>query len=255
MNVLSRGARFFYGLFLFLFYRRTLDLGELLKGKRVAIVGAADSAFHTGKGSFIDGFDFVIRINKGAMVVQKGEWINDIGRKTDILFHSFFENEKSGAGPLDFAMFDVLGVRYLVNPVAEYPGYRVMFNYYKKYLAPRVTYSLSRETYERISKPLGQYRPTIGFCALMTTMECDFAELYLTGFTFFRTPFGAGYRKELSKVVEVRKFISDQGLHNPDLELATFARKGRESKWRNINMDKSLLAILKQIEEPGDERQ
>lgn len=244
MGTLTRGVRFILGFFLYHLNRRTIDLHSLLRGKRVAIIGAANSAFHTGKGSYIDGFDVVIRINKATLLLKESKWDQDIGRKTDILFHSFFENEKSGGGPLDFPWFDKLGIQYVVNPVAAYEGYRVTFNFYKKYLHWRKTYRLSMPMYRTIQAPLGSLRPTIGYCALMAVLDCDIQELYITGFTFFRTPFGDGYRDAIREVSQVRQLIKDEGHHDPDLELAAFAKKWKESSNKNIRMDDALMSIL-----------
>ena len=243
-NILKRGLNFVRGFFLFLRHRKTLDLSQVLAGKRVVIVGAANSAFNTGKGEYIDGFDVVIRINKGTLLLKDNKWKQDIGRKTDILFHSFFENEKSGGGPLDFEWFDALGVQYVVNPIAAFPGYRVTFNFYKKYLLQRDTYLLPRNIYQKVCRPLGRYRPTIGYCALMSVMECDFAELYLTGFTFFRSPFGEGYRNEIRETEQVRKFIREAGLHEPDLEFESFVSGLQTASSKKIILDEALQSIV-----------
>src|SRR5688572_8915743 len=78
------------GFLLMMRYTREFDQ-NVLKNKRVAIVGPASSAYQTNRGEFIDSFDFVIRINKSPLVVKDGKFKADIGSKTDILFHSFFE--------------------------------------------------------------------------------------------------------------------------------------------------------------------
>jgi len=246
MNLLTRGFRFLYGFFLVIVWRRTLNFNALVKGKRIAIVGAANSAYHTSRGPFIDGFDFVIRVNKGPYVVKDGKWTSDIGSRTDILFHSFFENEESGGGALNLILYDRQGVRYIVNPVSNFAGYRLIFNFYKKYLERRNTYSLSSAWYREIENQLGQFRPTIGFCALIAAIQSDFSELYLTGFTFFKTAFGEGYRDQMKESHQVRKFIRDAGLHNPDLEFELFLKALDANKNKNIVMDDVLRDIIRQ---------
>ncbi len=217
---------------------------KLLAGKRIAIVGAADSAFNTGKGSYIDEFDIVIRINKAPLLLKGGTWKKDIGSKTDILFHSFFENEKSGGGRLDLTLYGELNIRYIVNPISEYKGYRVIYNFYKKYLAHTPVYSLPRKMYLRIITGLGNYTPTIGFCALHAVLQTNFAELYICGFTFFRTPFGEGYRNEMKAPDQVRQFIKSQGLHHPDLEYSVFKELLHQNSNKRILVDDVLAGIL-----------
>ena len=53
---------------------------ELLAGRRVAIVGNAKSLFGKGQGAEIDGFDVVIRLNKGFVVDPDAQ-----GSRTDMV--------------------------------------------------------------------------------------------------------------------------------------------------------------------------
>lgn len=243
-DLILRCLKFVYGFILFVIYRRTLDFKKLVQGKRIAIVGAANSAYGTGKGTYIDGFDFVIRINKAPLLLKDGKFRSDIGKKANILFHSFFENEKSGGGPLNLKLYDELGVQYIINPITEYGGYRVTFNFYKKYLPKRTIYHLPKDTFSGIQKGIGNHLPTIGFCALKAAIESDFAELYITGFTFFKTAFGAGYRDEMKEAHQVQKHIQEAGLHNPDLEFSSFISALKENRSKNILMDDALSSIV-----------
>lgn len=245
ISLANRIYRFSLGFILFLLCKRTINLAKLCEGKRIAILGAADSAFNTGKGSYIDGFDIVIRINKAPLLLKNETWKNDIGTKTDILFHSFFENERSGGGPLDIALFDALKIQYLVNPISEYRGYRVIFNFYKKYLLPKTVYSIPRNIYKKIKEQLGNYQPTIGFCALYAVLQTNFSELYITGFTFFKTDFGKGYRDEIKESKLAKQFIYDAGLHNPDLEYREFAKLYKQHSTKKIVTDEVLYTILR----------
>jgi hypothetical protein len=232
----------FYGLMLALWKTKTLSM-DVFKGKRVAIVGPASSAFNTALGNYIDGFDIVVRVNKSAYVVQSGKFSNDIGTRTDILYHSFFENSESGGGILDWGMYQKQGVRYLLNPRNTLGGLRNTFNFYKKYLNPVTTYTLPKHLYKRICAPLHGYRPTVGCTALSSIiLEADFKELYITGFTFYRTPFGAGYRDQMQSPEKAKAFIHEQGIHNIDHEFAAFKEMISNTS-KNIRMD----AVLKEI--------
>lgn len=244
VNFFSKVFRFAYGLVLFFRYKSTIDLQKLLKGKRVAIVGAANSAYNSGKGSYIDNFDVVIRVNKAPLTLKDGKWKNDIGSKTDILFHSFFENEQSGGGPLDIELYDALGIQYLINPIAVYGGFRVTFNFYKKYLLPRTVYALQRSVYRQMERKLKEFKPTIGFCALHSVLEAEFSELYITGFTFFKTAFGDGYRNDMKEATQVQQYIKKAGLHDPDLEFNIFLEELQTNKSKNIILDDTLKSIV-----------
>jgi hypothetical protein len=231
------------GLFLMGRYSRQFD-SRVLSGKRIAIVGPASSAINTNRGEFIDGYDVVIRVNKSALVVRDGKFKKDIGSKMDILCHSFFENEFSGGGPLDFDLYDRLGTKYVINPIPTFFGKRVTFNFYKKYLLRRTVYSLPLEPYQEAVKAFGQFRPTTGFCALKLALESDFKELFITGFTFFKTPYGDGYRDSLKDVAVNQKYIKDSNMHSPDIEYEEFKKMLGKNASKNIMVDRDLRLIL-----------
>jgi hypothetical protein len=227
---------------------RVISLPEMLRGKRVAIVGPASSAYGTNQGGFIDGCDFVIRVNKSAYTVNSGKFAEDIGTRTDILFHSFFENESSGGGRIDIPMYRAQGIRYLVNPRNTWAGLRNTLNFYKKYLVCETTYTLPKQLYATISAPLLPHRPTVGLTALLATMECEFRELYITGFTFYKTPFGSGYRDQIQDAKKAKQFINEQGVHNIDKEFETFRKFMNKHQAKRIKLDGVLSAILEDVE-------
>jgi hypothetical protein len=235
----------FAGLLLMLRYSRVFDT-NILQGKRVAIVGPAGSAFQVKRGNFIDGFDYVIRINKAPFLLKSGKSTEYIGTKTDILFHSFFENEFSGGGPLDFPLYQSLGIKFVINPIPTFFGKRVTFNFFKKYLLPQLIYSLPAQPYERIVKAFGRFRPTTGFCALQMALESDCSELFITGFTFFKTAYGDGYRDQLKDVSVNKKYINESNIHNPDIEYEQFKMMLGTSKVTSITIDAELKRILAQ---------
>jgi hypothetical protein len=245
MNILTKLYKAFVGLLLMIRYKKLFD-PSLLAGKRVAIVGPASSAYQTNRGDFIDGFDFVIRINKAPILLKKGTAKADVGSKTDILFHSFIENEFSGGGALDFALYDELGIRYVINPIPTYFGNRVTFNFYKKYLLNRVVYHLPKAPYMDAIKAFGKYRPTTGFCALKMAIESDCSELFITGFTFFKTAYGDGYRDSLKDVQKNIQYINESNIHSPDIEYTEFTRMLKENKNKRIFTDHTLRQILQQ---------
>ena len=130
-------------------YTKILDPAKIFAGKRVAIVGPAQSLFKEANGSYIDQFDYVIRINKAPYSLTD-ERAPHQGTRTDILFHSFYENNETGGGPLDFALYHKKKIRYVVNPRNNLVGWRMTFNFYKKYLQKEVTYLLPAELYRYI---------------------------------------------------------------------------------------------------------
>lgn len=213
------------------------------KNKRVAIIGAADSAFKEKKGDFIDGFDIVIRVNKAPHSWDK-EKAEFIGSKFTHLYHSFFENNYSGGGPIDWGYFDELGIEKVINPNNTSRGLLAHFNYYKRHLSKRKTYLLKRSQSKYYHDLLNGFIPTVGFSALMSVLNSDCKEIYITGFTFFQTPYAKGYRKKLEDMNANRKHIERQGLHDPDLEFEIFKKVFRNTSVKGIQMDEVLTRLI-----------
>lgn len=234
-----------YGLVLMLLRLRTLQY-DLLKGKRVAIVGPAPSATGTGLGDYIDKFDVVIRLNKAPYQLIKGMYKEDIGTKFDILMHSYLENELSGGGKLDFSLYEQLGIQYVVNPIPTKFGKRLIFNFYKKYIKPSKTYIVPSGEFKRMVERFGQYRPTTGFGALFFLLNSPLQELYITGFTFFKTAtYAAGYRDHLMDSKANDDHIKQTKQHDPDLEYTVFTELLREKhNLERVIVDAELARIL-----------
>jgi len=233
-----------YALFLMIFSLKIFNPKKEFKNKRIAIIGAADSAFVEKNGTFIDGFDIVIRINK-APHTWDPEKADYIGSKFTYLFHSFFENNYSGGGPIDWEYFDKLGIEKVINPNFTKKGLHTHINYYKRHLLFRKTYLLSQKSYCNLRRELREFVPTVGFSALLAALQSPCKEIFISGFTFFKTPYAKDYRGELEDPEANKKHIEDQGLHNPDLEFEAFKSALKNSPCGNIHFDKELQKLLK----------
>jgi hypothetical protein len=232
------------GLYYLINNTQTLDPRTFFEGKRIAIVGPADSAYVKDNGSYIDSFDYVIRINK-APHSWNSEKSKFIGSKTDLWFHSFFENKESGGGKLDLDLIQDLHIKYLINPRTDFEAWRRTFNFYKKYNQPFPIYHLPTNLYDQIQIlfPEG-LKPTIGFTALASGLKSNCAELFITGFTFFKTPYAKGYRDHLLDMEENKKHFKKQGIHDADLEFELFQKSLIETKCDKVILDSKLQEIL-----------
>lgn len=241
---MKRYMKAILGIGIMLIKHKTFPL-DVLKGKRIALVGPASSAIGTHFGAYIDKYDLVVRTNKAPLQLEQGINQEHIGSKLDLLFHSFLENDRTGGGWLDFDVYQQLKVRYVVNPFPTNFGMRKVFNFYKKYLKGHDTYTAPKKPYKDIINQFGRYRPTTGFCGLMMLMAADFDELYITGFTFFKTPYAEGYRDHFKEKKDIDKLIKDENQHNPDIEYQQFQKLLKKNSHKKILVDKELQAILK----------
>lgn len=234
----------FYGLILMVLGLKHFNPKTIFENKRIAIIGPADSAYETENKDYIDSFDYVIRVNK-AIVNWKPENEKYVGTKTDILLHNFLENEKTGGGDLDFSLFNRHNVKYILNPIPNYFGYRNVFNFYKKYSRLHRTYIGFKPIYQRYLPHFKPQRPTTGFAGLLLVLESDFEELFISGITFFKTPYKEGYRDQLIDLKSNEDHIKNEKLHLPDVEFNIFLNFLRGND-KNIIVDQKLFKILDQ---------
>jgi len=217
---------------------------DVFKGKRVAVIGAADSAFEKENGDYIDSFDVIVRVNK-APHSWSPEKAKFIGSRTDVLFHSFYENTDSGGGPIDFQLYKQQGIQFIVNPNHNIKGLWTHFNYFKRNLNNKITYFLPRGFYDKMTVDFGKIIPTVGYSALYTVLNSKCKEVFITGFTFFKTPYANDYRDHLKDMKANENHLRKQGIHDPDLEFILFKKELNKRENGHINMDARLLGILK----------
>ncbi len=225
MDKIKKLPKAIIGLFLMIFRIRNFNPEEKFSGKRIAVVGPADSAYDELKGEYIDQFDYVIRINK-ALITWKPENEKYIGTKTDILVHSFLEDEFTGGGHMDFDLFRKHKVRYILNAKHNFKNYRDILNIYKKYLTCNKIYLLSKQRVKDCDFFFKNYGfgPTNGFRAIFMVMNSKPKEIYITGFTFYKTPYADGYRDQLKDMTINFEHMKKRGAHNPDLEYSVFLK-------------------------------
>lgn len=239
-----------YGFYLYLNKAKRFDFQRKFKGKRIAVIGAANSTFEKELGKFIDDFDIVIRINK-ALITYKDNQEKFIGRKTDFLIHNFHENlDDGGGGPLDWKVFDSFSLKYLVQAKSDFSGKRNVFNYYKKYKsASREVLVLPSIWYQKAKKLFVSFTPTRGFMGIFLALNSEAKEVYLTGFTFFKTAYADGYRDNIKSVDETLKHIDRQGFHDAEFEFQNFLQVLTNSKIEKILLDDALYRIVQNEEQ------
>ena len=159
------------------------------KNKRVAIVGGADSVLIEKLGGYIDGFDVVVRINKGVEIIAtQSEYV---GEKTDVLFHSFYEIAPHlGGSPITPTLWQENNVKTILFARNYKFGWFALVNFlaFLKNTKRRVKFSqLPSDLYFKNNEAVHPSGPTVGFTAINTIFNCQPKELYITGVTFFKT--------------------------------------------------------------------
>ncbi len=209
---------------------------EYLTGKRVVLVGPADTLRGQKMGSFIDAHDAVVRLNHAWPLPLKLK--EDIGSRTDILYHNL-NPKKQRIRKTDVHRMYQEGVKWIVS---THP-------------ASRARYRRRQRRIKRVSKrlvglrtvPLSvkrRLRPHIGsvnggLIAIVDLLRYPIEHLYVTGFSFYKT----GYLDYPSYQPEFIK--SALSHHNQRRHKAYMARLvAREER---LAVDSFIVQLLKEF--------
>lgn len=187
------------------------------KDKRVALVGGADSALKEKSGAYIDGFDVVVRINKGVEVLDKQK--DYVGSRTDFLFHLFQEGGLPGDSPVTPTLWQekkVGTVVFSLNIFCSSYGFFTVKKVVEKTKRKFRFAQVPPQQYKTNAQAVHPFPPTTGFIAINTIMQCMPKKLYLTGVTFFKTAHNAAYRS--GDLTYYQNLFRNNGIHNPERE-------------------------------------
>jgi hypothetical protein len=215
---------------------------ELLKGKKIAIAGPAETLIGTGQGDLIDSYDLVVRFNTVIRYLPfPDELARDIGTRTDLLYAN---NEVVLDGIVDqrdvshgkfAALCDQLAMKYIVstNNDFTYKNSRQARQCHadgetvKRSLRDqkiKTAFRMLFATSDLVRKWLGGYIARTGFLAIVDLLAYDVSQLYITGMTFYHQGghlFLADHASELHPLKNHRGELPQDGVmgHNSYLEL------------------------------------
>lgn len=167
-------------------YNYDKNLANFLKGKRVAYVCPSPHLQGLGLGEKIDSYDIVVRVNQAYHMPEK-DW-NDYGRRTDVLVNcmniikinalkkniEFAKSMKYIVCPM-VSMWDIQRVHDFLDEIGQ-PWHNVCDGYLFK-----------------VFREVGTTCNT-GLTGIITLLNYDVKELYVTGMTFFNmNQFGKVY--------------------------------------------------------------
>lgn len=175
----------------------------LLKGKRVAIVGPAETMIGTGRGDFLDSYDLVVRFNTVIEYLPfPGELARDIGTRTDILYSN---NEVLMDGVIGQKLIsherwaeicERVGIRYVVAANNDFtyaaddasrPCYseRERLQRFLDESGIETRFRMLFRTSDTAIRLLAGHAGRTGFLAIFDLLSFAPAELYVTGMTFY----------------------------------------------------------------------
>ena len=186
---------------------------SFLDDKRVALVGPSASTILSGNGPIIDSYDVVVRLNRALPIAENR--INDVGIKTDVLYHSF----QTTLGPekeIDEDLWIECGVKYLCAVTHRDFGRNGLqngVNAVKKY---QIKW-MDRDVFGRLDCHIISYA-NAGTWAIQDLLSYPIKELHIFGIDFMRHGYDPEYYKndpagwEMYKDIESIRKIN--GYHN-----------------------------------------
>ena len=156
-------------------YEKDPGLSKLVKGKRIAYVCPSPHLQGQGMGELIDSYDLVVRVNQG-YASPESNW-EDYGKRTDILMNCLNIN-KMRALELEFAKT----LKYIVCPMVSMWDIRMAESFLDNIGTP--WHNVCDGYLFKVFKEVGTTCNT-GLMGLITLLNYDIEELYLTGMTFF----------------------------------------------------------------------
>jgi hypothetical protein len=167
-----------------MFFEANKELRDLLKGKRVALVGPSPHLLGKECGSKIDESDLVCRINN----IVDEEHAIDYGRKNDIIFHScptlWIHNF---ASKLERDKEVTRNIKFVVCPSlkAIHDGSGSVIENFKKINKYDIPFWwIGPKNYWILRNRVG-VEPNSGTMAIMILLSCSVKELLITGFSFY----------------------------------------------------------------------
>ncbi|TVQ65394.1 MAG: hypothetical protein EA360_09690 [Balneolaceae bacterium] len=227
------------------------DINQIFDGKRVAIIGPADSAMLEENGDYIDRFDLIIRLNKGYQLVEIEGNDSFIGSRTDVLFSRLDIRESLDPETFDFELLTRQKIQHLIGfwRTEKFGAYHRILSFirdYKGLFGEKVSI-ITKEKYIEIMKSIGFAKPSVGYIALCSVLESKAKLLYLTGITFYLTEYQPGYRDDVTKESQLSKFRQREDGHNPEMERVAFLKLYKNHKER-IELDAFLTKHLRETD-------
>lgn len=221
------------------YYKKTVfnydDIISFFEGKSIAIIGGADSVFAEKRGAYIDSFDIVVRINKGIESDTKNS--EYLGKRTDILFQGL-DDLPHCCGKVEPMEWLKRGVKSVIFPYNGIVQLDSINRYVVRAKGKLPLYQVSEKKLDEIKNAIGS-NPTTGFSAIYLLSRVNYKKIYITGFTFYKTPYRKGYNESKS----YKQLLTSMKDHNPDMEY-NVVKQIYENK-KNIEVDKVLGAIFK----------
>jgi len=241
--------------------------GELVKGKRVAIVGPAETLIGTGRGDFLDSYDLVVRFNTVIEYLPFSEKLaRDIGTRADILY---VNNEVLMDGILGRKLVSHekwaeicarVSVKYVIctnnnfkntasDPVPACYSEREEFRRFLDEQGIATKFRMLFNVSDTVTRFFAGHVGRTGFLAIFDLLSYDLAELYVTGMTFYHKGGHLFLKDRAPELHPLKNHLGERPKdnspgHNSYLELEMLGAFS-ESFGGKLRLDERLQALLR----------
>lgn len=189
-------------------------LANIVEGKKIILVGPASYLRGSQKGSFIDNFDLVIRLNDSYKIKESDSL--DLGKRTDILYHCLW-------GPIFPSNVALLKqkVKFIKSSYPSIPPFRTDIDKFIRVNQERIKFeSYDVKVYKKLEN-MCESRPNTGTCAIYDLLKMNPKQMHISGITMFRGGYIDGYRKKymLSSRKEAISLNNKHGNHNIEKQI------------------------------------
>ena len=215
------------------------------RGKRVVIVGPAETVSDDLTGTDVDSFDVVVRLNNGIALADASPSL--LGRRTDLLFHNLKEDGERSAGAIPAALLRDRNVRAVVYPHWRTRRLRDLYRVKQSALAdeggPPVLL-LPPTMMANVRADLDDRAPTIGTAAILFFLASPVRELAIHGFTFFETAYRPGYNVSVDAGLDARAWVDAHAAHEPKLEKALIRERLSKARALRVTLGRHVATHL-----------
>ena len=178
---------------------------EFLKDKSVIVIGPSPYLQGLNRGSQIDDYDVVVRLNKG-WNVQK-DLQNDYGKKTTIRYHCMMEHESNG-GKYEIEAMKNYGVEWLASQFPYNLDY--FHNDNKKFRDinnNQINFHVPADLLYYLNlHEMMQTRGNVATAALFDLVNYDIKKLHLSGISFYRDGWVGDYKEGAENIDSEGKY-------------------------------------------------
>lgn len=231
------------------------NVREFLKGKRVCLVGPAESAIGQGCGDLIESYDVVARIKSFDF---SDEYHSDLGRRTDILFTDRILHKSDGYVNIgkkpkgryyeNHKVFEDKNIKYVIcNFPADHPVYTQRISTDFEGLKRNTSIPVINTNSDRFYSVRNFLsRPNAGLIAIVELLGYDISELFTIGLDFFRTGYNESNFNNFLKrdLINVWHKNSDFGEYHWVDKQYLFFKYNLMVNDRRIKVDKVFSEIL-----------